>query len=298
MACKKCGSSQRLLKEKVASDDYGNELWHEFYICNKCGEKEDMGVTSPPKQKKKDSALSIWAAVLGFFTCTCFIGGILGIVDLCMNDKEKRHIGSWFAIAFCVLWTIVLISTAGGSEDDKPQSNNTNQVTEQSVVQQTSTQPPSEENIIDNFSDFANSQTVNEKPEQENVYYTEGMYFETSELRITINSIDTNYNDYDDEYGWYTPEDGMKYVSASFTYENIGDSDAYVSIYDYDCYADDTLMEQTYYFSDDFINANLSPGRNISFETFYIVPIDAKEIELEYSEFISWSDEKIIIKLQ
>ena len=54
MACKKCGSWQKLSKEMVASDNYGNELWHEFYICNKCGEKEDMGPTSPPSKKKRE----------------------------------------------------------------------------------------------------------------------------------------------------------------------------------------------------------------------------------------------------
>ena len=121
--------------------------------------------------------------------------------------------------------------------------------------------------------------------------------FNVDDLKISVNSADTEFTDYEDEYGWYELEDGMKYVSVSFTCQNDSDSDKYVSIYDYDCYADGTLCEQTYHFGNDFINANLSSGRNVSFDVFFIVPSDAEEIELEYTENI-WTDEKIIIKLQ
>lgn len=124
-----------------------------------------------------------------------------------------------------------------------------------------------------------------------------GESFEIDGLKITVNNCNLNYTDYDDEYGWYAPEEGMKYVSVSFTCENNDDTDKYVSIYDYDCYADGTLCEQSYNFGSDFVNANLSSGRNVSFETFYVVPENAQEIELEYTENV-WTDDKIIIKLQ
>lgn len=57
------------------------------------------------------------------------------------------------------------------------------------------------------------------------------------------------------------------------------------------------LEKLNFYFDSDFINANLSSGRNVSFDVFFIVPSDAEEIELEYTENV-WTDEKIIIKLQ
>lgn len=144
MKCPKCKREFRIGQEQIGVNEQNMPILKTFCYCDYCRIKYDYEATLKT-QPKKDSALSIWAAILAFFTCTCFIGGILGIIDLCMNDKEKRHIGSWFAIAFCVLWTIVLISTAGESENDRPQSNNINQVTEQSVVQQTSTQQLSEE---------------------------------------------------------------------------------------------------------------------------------------------------------
>ena len=86
---------------------------------------------------------------------------------------------------------------------------------------------------------------------------------------------------------------------VSFTFENIGESgDKYVSIYDFDCYADDASCEQEYSLDDSsFINTNLSPGRNVSFKTYYIVPVDTKSIELEYKESML-DDDRVKIKIQ
>lgn len=47
----------------------------------------------------------------------------------------------------------------------------------------------------------------------------------------------------------------------------------------------------------DFMNTNLSPGRNISFKTYYTVPVNAQSIELEY-ETNMWTEEKVVIKVQ
>lgn len=127
---------------------------------------------------------------------------------------------------------------------------------------------------------------------------TVGSSFEKNGLKITVNDANLGYQGYDNEYGFYDLPAGMRYVMVSFTFENEGNSDAYVSIYDFNCYADDTSCEQAY-FSDgnDFANTNLSPGRNISFQTYYKVPDNATTIELEY-ETDFWTGEKAIIKLQ
>ena len=71
-----------------------------------------------------------------------------------------------------------------------------------------------------------------------------------------------------------------------------------MSIYDFDCYADNTTMDQVFTLDDsDFMNTNLSPGRNISFKTYYTVPVNAQSIELEY-ETNMWTEEKVVIKVQ
>lgn len=127
---------------------------------------------------------------------------------------------------------------------------------------------------------------------------TVGSTFERDGLQITVNNADTNFQNYEDEYGYYTPSSGMKYVMASFTFTNTSKTDKYVSIYDFDCYADNQTCEQKYGLDNsDFINTNLSAGRTVSFNTYYEVPINANSIELEYTLNL-WTDKKMKIILQ
>jgi hypothetical protein len=125
-----------------------------------------------------------------------------------------------------------------------------------------------------------------------------GGSFEARGLKVTVDDAVVDYQVKDNEYGFYTLDDGLIYVATTFTFENTGESDVYVSIYDFDCYADDELCEQQY-ISDggDFINTNLSAGRKKSFTTFYAVPADSTDIELEYTSNY-WTDKKVIIKVQ
>jgi hypothetical protein len=224
-------------------------------------------------QNKKNGVLGILSLIFSAVGIFVFIGIILGIIDLAINDKSKKHSCSIIGLCIGFFWVAIILLSSSSAEQEQISS-------DQVIVVE------SEEN----------KEVAPTEDEQE--CYAKGQFFETDDLKITIDSAILDYTDYEDEYGFYAPEEGMKYVYVAFTYENIGDSDAYASIYDYTCYADGMLMEQTYYFNGDFINANLSAGRKVSFETCYVVPVDAKEIELEYSELISWNDEKIIIKLQ
>lgn len=196
----------------------------------------------------------------------------------CPNCRKKQGgIGKWIVIAVVVF---LIIGVAGGASDDDgtASSGNTGTTNNSNTTNNDSEKDTETENVDSNVIKAGDS-------------------FEVDGLKITVNSCNLNYTDYEDEYGWYDPEDGMKYISVSFTYENNDDTDKYASIYDYDCYADGTLCEETYYFSGDFINANLSSGRNVSFETFYVIPEDAQKIELEYTENV-WTSEKVIITLQ
>lgn len=168
------------------------------------------------------------------------------------------------------------------------------------------------ENKIENRETETNKETEIKEPESEETEQKEdtetnseteetvsaGYSFEAKGFKITINETNVDFTDYDNEYGLNTPQSGMKYVMASFTFENTNKMDNYVSIYDFECYADGELCEQVYGLDDsDFINANLSSGRKVSFKTYYSVPINAKTIDLEY-ETNFWTDKKEIIKIQ
>lgn len=87
------------------------------------------------KVKKKDSKLSIAAAVTALFIFTIPIGFILAIVDLIKSkgDKSQRHLGSYFAIVSFVLFLIVAFSN--GNSDS---SNNAN-ATKQTIATQQDT---------------------------------------------------------------------------------------------------------------------------------------------------------------
>ncbi len=125
-----------------------------------------------------------------------------------------------------------------------------------------------------------------------------GGSFEVDGLKCTVDNADTDYRVQDDTYELYKPDEGMKFVATSFTFENTGDKNQYVSIYDFDCFADNAACDQKYITkAEDFINTNLSAGRTVSFTTFYQVPKDAKSIELEYKVNM-FTDERVLIEIQ
>lgn len=85
------------------------------------------------KAKKKDSKLSIAAAITALFIFTIPIGFILAIVDLIKSkgDKSQRHLGSYFAIVSFVLFLIVAFSNGSGNS-----SNNANATKQATTTQQ------------------------------------------------------------------------------------------------------------------------------------------------------------------
>ena len=85
------------------------------------------------KAKKKDSKLSIAAAITALFIFTIPMGFILAIVDLIKSkgDKSQRHLGSYFAIVSFVLFLIVAFSNGASNN-----SNNANATKQASATQQ------------------------------------------------------------------------------------------------------------------------------------------------------------------
>lgn len=206
-------------------------------------------------------------------------------------EKEKKKGGCLkiVLIVLAVFIALVIIGSMFGSDDTDSNDDSNTSTTSETVNSETTDDKKTE----------TTPDADNKESEQQEEYISVGSSFEADNLKITVNEADTNFTSYDDEYGLYTPKDGMKYVMVSFTFENIGDSsDEYVSIYDFDCYADNTNCEQEYLPDDnDFTNTNLSSGRNVSFKTYYSVPVDAQSIELEYTENV-WTDKKVLIKIQ
>jgi hypothetical protein len=194
---------------------------------------------------------------------------------VCPNCRKKQK-GKGGIIALIIVILIVIIACSSGNKDTASVDNKN---TDNKVSDAETDTTQSEEEISGNIVGLGES-------------------FEANGLKVTVDDVNTEYQVKDDEYNLYKLDEGLKYVAVSFTFENTGDTDAYVSIYDFDCYADNTACEQQYLpDGGDFVNTNLSSGRNISFTTYYAVPTDAKTVELEYTSNV-WTDEKVIISVQ
>lgn len=209
---------------------------------------------------------------------------------ICPNCRKKQGLGC-LPIGLIVVAVIIIIGVIMSGSGDKDTGSDQS---EQTVSESTNT---STDESSDKDDDKGKEEKKKGKKDEKN-YVKEGESFEANGLKITVDDIDKDYEVKDNEYGLYDLDDGYKYIATSYTFKNTGKTDAYVSIYDFDCYADNSNCEQKF-LSDggDFINNNLSSGREVSFTTYYAVPEDAKNIELEYTSNI-WTDEKIIIKVK
>ena len=129
------------------------------------------------KQKKKDSKLSIVAAVMALFTFTIPVALILAIVDLVKSkgNRSQRHLGSYFAIIFSILMLIVVIDRNGNNSNADginvtKQATTTEQNTDTVTYDNTTLKYLKHEVMTDNngrevvvvYFDFANNSKDNE----------------------------------------------------------------------------------------------------------------------------------------
>ena len=128
------------------------------------------------KAKKKDSKLSIAAAITALFIFTIPIGFILAIVDLIKSkgDKSQRHLGSYFAIVSFILFLIVAFSNGNNNSSNNgnatKQATTTEQNTDTATNNDTTLKYLKHEVITDSndrevvvvYFDFANNSKDNE----------------------------------------------------------------------------------------------------------------------------------------
>lgn len=96
--------------------------------------------------------------------------------------------------------------------------------------------------------------------------------------------------EYREDNQFLKPKDGYKYVFIELYAENTGNSDATLSSFSFEGYADGYSVDQ-YYSGTDF-SGTLSAGRTMTGSIVYEVPNDATEIEMEYS-LSFWTSDNI-----
>lgn len=238
-----------------------------------CQPNQNMN-QQPRKEKFYEKT---WLIVLA-----CIFLPPVGIVLMWISNKPKNLAAR--IIITVVLAFYTLVALVPGSSDDKNNAESNKQTVQESKHNETA----------DSKEKHDEQKKVEEQKEPD---IRVGSSFEVKGLKVTINDANTNFTD----WGEYdsAPASGMKYIMVDFTFENTNSSgDKYVSIYDFDCYADNSTCDQAYLSDDsDFINTNLSPGRNVTFKTYYVVPENCTSIELEYHEsMIGDAKTKIIIQ--
>lgn len=131
------------------------------------------------------------------------------------------------------------------------------------------------------------SSTAESSASNGNVTLKAGEVLKTSNLEITYTASGeyTGYSQYN------APATGNKIIYIDLSAKNIGESDAVISYFEFNCYADDIAAEQ--YYGDDDISATLSAGRSTSGRVYFEVPANAEKIEIEY-ETDFWENKKAI----
>lgn len=135
----------------------------------------------------------------------------------------------------------------------------------------------------------AESGDSTETEEPSNVFQV-GDLVETDNFRITYESA----SEYEPDNEFLQAKDGYTYWEFKFKFENISDTDQTVStLMDWECYADNSKVDQSWIESDNGLDATLSAGREAEGAVYFEVPTDAESIELEY-DINFWQSNKII----
>lgn len=131
--CNECG--KEFSDKATACPNCGCPVWDSTPIQQPYV-KQNPPITnqSNTKQnlKKKNSTLSVWATICALFTCTSFIGFILGLIDLSKKDDTEKHTGSWFAIIFFVIMCVLSLITSKNNTENED-TGSTQIVTENNV---------------------------------------------------------------------------------------------------------------------------------------------------------------------
>lgn len=117
-----------------------------------------------------------------------------------------------------------------------------------------------------------------------------GDIVETKEARISYLSC----GEYTTDNMFMQPKAGYHYVYFEFDFENISDSDVYVSMISFDGFADGSACD-AHVFSDNDLDGTISPGRKVKGRIYFEVPDGAKVIEAEYEENL-FTSKKVVFR--
>lgn len=244
-------------------------------------------------ETQKTNGFGIASLVLGIIgillSCIAFgifpsvVGLILAVAGLVVKNRKK---GLAIAGLICSIIGIVLFLVASSFVNslfsDSDSSNNKAQKVD-SVSQS------NESNDTPDTQKPEEPQSEEQETEIDNKFVV-GDVVETDNLRITFVSSSSYISDNQ----FIQPKDGYEYWEFEFRFENISDKDQSVSsMMDWECYADNTKVDQSWIGDDNGLDATLSSGRATQGKIYFEVPVNATDIEVEY-DINFWKSDKII----
>ena len=257
---------------------------------------------SQPSPQKKNSKLGIAVLVLGFLGMGTRLFGLtaigLGIYDFVKN-KNNKHV---LTIIGLVLAAIGFLFS--GSSRNRSTSNELAKT--ESVVESMADDEKEPVSKVESVSDAITGSVVEIESQQaesvvesqsesaavvdahtQTVYHV-GDVLEDGNTRIVYVAS----GEYHEDNQFLQPQEGYHYIYMKLAFENTSKtSDAYVSIYNFECYADGYSC-QAHYGADDDISSTLSAGRSTMGSIYYEVPDGAQEIQIEYEPNI-FSNRKV-----
>ena len=184
------------------------------------------------------------------------------------NKAKKPIFKKWWFWLIAVIVVIVIASSAGGGDDTTTDANQNNAPTS---------------------SGSANNATENQQQAASNEYKA-GDIINANGLKITYVSAEK----WDEPNMYLQPEDGYMYIRLKISAENTSSVDRYISSFEFECYADGKKVSAAYVGDNTLEGGNLSSGRQTEGYIYFSVPVNAKEIEVEY-ETSFWTDKKAIL---
>lgn len=126
----------------IYCNECGKEVSDRASNCPNCGNPINVAPMQPQYQyqqqpqkpikpaKKPESALGNAAIILSLLGCLAPIGFILAIIDLCINDKTKRHETAWGALVICGIMAVLAFNLGKYIDKDETKTTKVNQSTE------------------------------------------------------------------------------------------------------------------------------------------------------------------------
>ena len=206
-----------------------------------------------------------------FLILPAILALILGIVGTVIKSKKKLPKGlsiagivlSTIALAICILIVVFAVYVYNNASD---------------AISSSLTNLESE--IITEF-------------EQEDITCNVGESATLDDVKVTLTSVEKDFKDY---YDFASVEDGCKILKANFEFENVGDYSAYISSYDFTCYADKFSCDSFNSVEDGYFSESIASGKKATGSIYFEVPSDAETIEIEYDDS-TYSDGKIIFNI-